>query len=109
MKYIRTKDDIWCYDEKEKVAIQPETENHDTKVLINPKFIKKANTIEELVDGYVIELKANGEKTYKSNLCSEDLDFNLLLKDHNIYGAIWVGADLLSKAKMNEKGELELL
>ena len=85
MKYIRTK---------------------DGKIyLINSEFIlldgdKQADTIEELCDEFVYN-----KMTFKT--LEETLDYAPIGSD--IYGAIWTDKGLTYVAKMNDKGELELL
>lgn len=77
------------------------------------KEYKQADTIEELVDEYVLREKANCKLDVNYDELTED-DVKLCLQDHDIFGAIWVNGDkeepiLKSVAKMNEKGDLELL
>ena len=68
------------------------------------EIVNQVDTIEELVDEYIAK-KANGKPfVIKRYEIYSNLQFGF-----TIYGAIWVGADLHSVAKMNEKGELELL
>ena len=67
--------------------------------LVNTKVIKQADTIEELCDEYV---------------CCKDIIFESELDDYIatgniVYGAIWTSKGLIYVAKMNDKGELELL
>lgn len=78
-------------------------------------ILKQADTIEELIDCYAVILEhqdkplvvyKNEIEHYKHCLVDKVKSNNRVLA---IYGSIWVGADLLSKSKMNEKGELELL
>ena len=75
--------------------------------------VKQANTIEELIDEYILREKANCKLDVNYDELNED-DVKLCLQDHDIFGAIWVNGDkeepiLKSVAKMNEKGDLELL
>lgn len=78
-------------------------------------IVKQADTIEELCDeivihyanGYHLITINNGEVTFK-----DDFDYGFKLKfvlENEIYGEIWVDGELRKVAKMNEKGELELL
>ena len=122
MKYIRTKDGrlyevtatprtnpliyggtqfIQVYDEQECVR----------RDIYMSDVIKQANTIEELCDDYVVISEGKHivvhyiEDTYEETL---ELDYSVF-GDHEIYGSIWIGPNLHSVAKMNEKGEWELL
>ena len=107
MKYIRTKDGVYS----EKL-----TRINDNKVYVRDlccdyeeytyagEVIKQADTIEELCDEFVI---VNGKlhQTTKA--------FNKIKEYFNtydtFYGAIWTSKGLIYVAKMNEKGELELI
>lgn len=120
MKYIRTKDGIYGTDQ----PIQSERElqikwiddhSFETSWKTKPCEWKQADTIEELIDCYAVILEhqdrplivfKNEIEHYKHCLVGKVKSNNRVLA---IYGSIWVGADLLSKSKINEKGELELL
>lgn len=115
MKYIRTKDAIY--------EIIDETENSfelcgpfEKKMGCSCTMIKRllgsnekptyrlANTIEELCDEFVV---------VSSICCSllnkkEKQDIKRYAKS-NLFGAIWTSKGLIYVAKMNKKGELELL
>lgn len=77
-------------------------------VTISSPFIAQADTIEELCNEFVAEKYGNrivfsveDRKTYETRYCVE--------YGWNIYGAIWTEKGLIYVAKMNEKGDLELL
>lgn len=113
MKYIRTKDGrILVADDNSLMA----------KLTTN----KVADTIEELCDGFVVISEEYVEPHYIKGLIDTNaLDFKnhwrpygngkVLNKfcqeliDAVIYGAIWTDEGLIYVAKMNDKGELELL
>lgn len=102
MKYIRTKDGIY---EKANQTIykNEELEYIDGYELV--KIIKQADTIEELCDEFV---SVYGK--YQDHW--DNLEECLRLcwdGPAEIYGAIWTDRGLIYVAKMNEKGELELL
>ena len=124
MKYIRTKDGIfkvWSEDEK---GFNPETkpfyETEKEKYFLHPfipkeRVLKQSFSIDDLCDCYVEEY---GD--YKTVIGSrydlfkgEDGSWRkeVGLKEHKIvvYGAIWIKNGLKYVAKMNDKGELELL
>lgn len=113
MKYIRTKDGIW-----EIMEIKPNYEKtyyHCKHNLISNRFekmdiINQADTIEELCDEIVEIIDGKAQVVYT------DISFNDLaiakIRDKNnaiVYGAIWTDKGLIYVAKMNDKGELELL
>ena len=115
MKYIRTKDGIYELIDFSKTNGM-ECANHygykDKQTGINmlmtlneTKRYKQADTIEELCDEFVLQGTTklgtrfdtlNEAKTYK-------------VECDTLYGAIWTDKGLIYVAKMNDKGELELL
>lgn len=103
MKYIRTKDGIFelIWNVIEKNGKQFIIEKYDG-VIYEEEAIKQADTIEELCDEFIsnyhqpLELKSAREKIG-------------LYKDFVVYGAVWTDKGLIYVAKMNDKGELELL
>ena len=111
MKYIRTKDGIIDLSKvnigengwesiEEYIAFKQEDQQEP---------IKHADTTEDLCDEFVYIDEKHGHLTYKQ-LCDwreDDIDF--IKKGTTIYGAIWTEWGLKYVAKMNDKGELELL
>ena len=92
MKYIRTKDGIY------KMKHPWDTKKGQIKI---------ADTIEELCDEFVIKDRI---KVFETPF--EDINYikNVgLWEIKTIYGAIWTDKGLIYVAKMNEKGEMELL
>lgn len=129
MRYIRTKDRLydgslflreytgWYFCEKTKSYAFNESE-----------IIKTANTIEELCDELIIKNPNNDEEFYRKVFVYEGAWKSILNEKHakhctnrdiyehdvEIFGAIWVidsnGVPTLKPvAKMNDKGDLELL
>lgn len=96
MKYIRTKDKIYS-------GIGTATFFLLDKggYIENADIIAKADTIEELCDEFV----AVDKETKKHLLFFSTTDSNV----YEIYGAIWTDKGLIYVAKMNDKGEVELL
>lgn len=96
MKYIRTKNGIY----------EPKT-----KMMFNHiKEYKEADTIEELCDEFVLVEKMR-EVIYhhKSSKFADFKSIALLNERYTLYGAIWTDKGLIYVAKMNDKGELELI
>ena len=101
MKYIRTEDGI-----------------QDTQRIfgnvgkyIKDYAIKQADTIEELCDEF-IGTRENKKPIVQSSYTKLKPSLYILKNDldiKDIYGAIWTDKGLIYVAKMNEKGELELL
>ena len=103
-KYIRVKDRIckvdykWFSREKPRYKCVDLLYSYEEDEILN-----KANTIEELCDEFVC---LENKMTFH-NL--ETITSSCNLKNLTIYGAIWTEWGLKYVAKMNEKGELELL
>lgn len=124
MKYIRTKDGrIYDTIEDEKIRLERNDKTHEIIFLLLPStntlnmpiclnVIAQADTIEELCDKF-IGVEENGTPHIFAYEC------DLLNLIHNTerrfgtkvtgYGSIWVDGNLIKVAKMNSKGELELL
>ena len=72
------------------------------------KIIKQADTIEELCDEFVYVGEKGNVVLGMSYMQIEDVKkYNV--NNNKIYGAIWTDKGLIYVAKMNDKGELELL
>ena len=104
-KYIRTENGV--YDTSKGIYI-PSIKMYaiGTETIYEKDIINQANTIEELVDEFVYHYKDN-----KPILVNEEQLKQLILLGliQNVYGAIWNDKGLIYVAKLNEKGELELL
>lgn len=118
MKYIRTKDNFFGYIGKRSISLGSETKGNyyhsviDRRLhrlgagLLQDKYIvKQADSIEELCDEFVCIRKDNS----KTLLSCIDEVLPLRMCYIGIYGAIWTDKGLIYVAKMNDKGELELL
>ena len=119
MKYIRTKDNrIVAIPNKSKLVLYD-----NEKLIIDTTkkgqtcvygiVEKQANTIEELCDVFVLEKNDYFEyMIFKLFTSAKSLKLESVKDEEvvaNIYGAIWTDKGLIYVAKMNEKGELELL
>ena len=103
MKYIRTKKFI------------TELESYMTienNILIiggaEHKIVKQADTIEELCDEFVF-ITSKRKFINKMDFRKIELLFGKEEQLLEMFGAIWTDKGLIYVAKMNEKGELELL
>ena len=116
MKYIRTKDGIYrggeFYLDGLDENLKPTFKIKVRSTITENEIVKKADTIEELCDEFVIVWK---DYEYKHCIWEDLKELKLSYKDwqfdemENIFGAIWTEWGLKYVAKMNEKGELELL
>ena len=112
MKYIRTKDGIYKV-----VLVSPlsfvriDKRDGTYPDVFEKDIIKQADTIEELCDAFVLfydNEETKPDLTYRGGF--NDLYFqNELKHSAKCYGAIWTDKGLIYVAKMNDKGELELL
>ena len=101
MKYIRTKDGIyWNILDG---ALSPQTWIGEP--------IAQSNTIKELCDEFVFHVEKQGH--WVINNYKRALEIAKSYNEDEIkficYGAIWTDKGLIYVAKMNERGELELL
>lgn len=80
-------------------------------VVYENDIIKQADTIEELVDMWVAKRYVMDEPCHWVYISKDQMkkDISLSNKAYTIYGSIWVDDNLIKVAKMNDKGELELL
>ena len=83
---------------------------------VESSFLGKyiADTIEELCDEFVVfdKEQPNGKLLYYKgfeNLKKEVIDFEKDKEKVVVYGGIWTNKGLIYVAKMNDKGELELI
>ena len=91
MKYIRTKDGI---QDTQRIF-------GNVSEYIKDYAIKQADTIEELCDEFIGVVGNMHRQLTGTNIRSWN--------DCSIYGAIWTDKGLTYVARMNDKGELELL
>lgn len=105
MKYARTKERIF-------ICKFPE----NCRTIKDNEIIAKADTIEELCDEFVVNSKDENEPYWQ--YCNFDTleeakksydAFKHNNHDAFVFGAIWTDRGLLFVAKMNDKGEMELL
>lgn len=105
--YIRTKDGrILDFDKLNEVS--------KLSIDMAEEPIREAKTIEELCDEFVVfdKEQPNGKLLYYKgfeNLKKEFIDFEKDKEKVVIYGAIWTNKGLIYVAKMNDKGDLELI
>lgn len=105
MKYIRTKDGLYVAYVNDNASL--EEINNAYK---EDKAIAIADTIKELCDEFVlVRNKDNAHFTAKLDTVSYWAYMMKHISKTEIYGAIWTDKGLIYAAKMNEKGELELI
>lgn len=118
MRYIRTKDGI--FDNQLMDGIIPERISAQS---FGIEAVKYADTIEELCDEFCWKWnekefpystvrqhdRYSGYGDLKRAIREEENYGKYLNQDYEVYGAIWTDKGLIYVAKMNKKGELELL
>ena len=109
-KYIRTDDGIYEVD-----FVDISTYYHTTKwnIVKKEQIIAQADTIEELCDEFVGFEDGCIPFVWRFDTIDKYRERDLFIKEMEteeiIYGAIWTEWGLRYVAKMNEKGELELV
>ena len=119
MKYIRTKDGVYEVNEvivrNKKMYELSNVDNFISEEKLKKIIIAQADTIEELCDEFVREFNYRNHRyrgIYESlkDIFEENNTINMTYEnDIEIYGAIWTDKGLKYVAKMNDKGELELI
>ena len=107
MKYIRTNSEVYDIDDLyvcEELNGKPYATKNGGWCIYKDSIVKEADTIEELCDEFVIK---GTRGRYLGTPLQECELRNIPITQ--IYGAIWTDKGLIYVAKMNEKGELELI
>lgn len=101
--YIRTKDGrILDFDKLNEVS--------KLSIDMAEEPIREAKTIEELCDEFVVNFECFNRSYYFIYKNSYDeLKSDVQTFNYSAYGAIWTPKGLIFVAKMNDKGELELI
>ena len=114
--FIRTEEEIYDTERTHDLEIK-DNELYQTIAWLdrNPfllgTIVKQAETIEELCDEFVEEstpLMKPSIRKYNKKLFINNIK-DLSKYAYKIYGAIWTPKGLIFVAKMNEKGEFELI
>lgn len=116
MKYIRTKDGVYEVvttergsDNKLLYIISTSKSDTSTDWIHEGDVIKQADTIEELCDWFFLEGAKGNPIDYKKLYTAKRAKERMQI-EHDLYGVIHIkGKGLIYVAKMNEKGELELI
>ena len=116
-RYIRTKNGVYeLISDLDNKGYNVKVENHGTyKLVSKATILAQADTIEELCDELVVcdpqfSLPFTRERAWGSLYLDTSSEEKFKKgKLEAVYGSIWVDGNLIKVAKMNEKGELELL
>ena len=107
MKYIRTKNRIYKVESETCHKKGYYIDRYEEDVILKKEVIKQSENIEELCDRFVVIDKETKEVMSIVTF----LEYAKLWSycKYNIYGAVWCEWGLKYVAKMNDKGELELI
>lgn len=115
-RYIRTKDGVYEVSHFNAYATHKrkgETllEGYKTSYIKNENIINQSENLAELCDEYVyVRNKPSLEKPLTSLIRDISIIDKVRKKSNTtVYGCIWTSKGLIYVAKMNEKGEFELL
>ena len=112
--YIRTKDGVYEVDENSKgnecfLWVKTNEANIVQCVWLNC-IIKQSENLEELCDEFVVNFECFNRSYYFIYKNSYDeLKSDVQTFNYSAYGAIWTSKGLIYVAKMNDKGDLELI
>lgn len=118
MKYIRTEKGIYQLENNEKIVEMGVKVYIGINEFNNPTYepiIAQADTIEELCDEFVYEYKNSFYKNSKPSYELVEMSLETMkatmefFSGATFYGAIWTSKGLIYVAKLNDKGELELI
>ena len=104
MTYIRTKEGIYELANEKTITEFQVIDHLHNRAFLKSDIIAQADSIEELCDEFVIVNRSIHQTTKALNKIKEY--FNPY---DTFYGAIWTDKGLIYVAKMNSKGELELI
>ena len=106
MRYIRTKETDCCIID----TIKYKEITGEECFIPKNEIVKEADTIEKLCDEFVVESYICGNPIISALPFKELQLYAKSRMQYSIcYGAIWTDKGLIYVAKMNDKGELELL
>lgn len=107
--YIRTKDGVYEV-EQSQLEDDEEVVNCEYGQISKLEIKRKSENIEELCDEFVGYFECFNRSYYFIYKNSYDeLKRDVQTIQYSAYGAIWTDKGLLFVAKMNDKGELELI
>ena len=115
MKYIRTHSEIYDVNDLyvcEELVDKPYATKNGGWCIYKDSIVKQADTIEELCDEFVVSGNTSLGKPFVSSKEFKNLQEqnDIRLYDNcELFGAIWTDKGLIYVAKMNDKGELELI
>ena len=103
--YIRTKNGVY-------EALSEYEPSEYTKIVYGSKVISQSENIEELCDEFVGYFECFNRSyyfIYKNSYDEVKSNVQTFSPNRSAYGAIWTSKGLIFVAKMNDKGDLELI
>lgn len=105
--YIRTKDGVYLVDEERETYFIKLSKNGFENYVPRKKVLNQSENLEELCDEFVY-CKNDFYEMYRQ-LDYTHYDKEYIKNGGTIKGAIWTSKGLIYVAKMNDKGDLELI
>ena len=110
--YIRTKDGIYKVESETCHKQGYFIDRYEEDVILKKQVIKQSENLEELCDKFVGYFEIFNRSYYYIHENSYDefkSNAQMIGPNYSAYGAIWTEKGLIFVAKMNDKGELELI
>ena len=112
MKYIRTKDGIYKVECETYHKKGYYIDRYEEDVILKDQVIKQSENLEELCDEFVGYFECFNRSyyfIYKNGYDELKSDVQTFSPNCSAYGAIWTSKGLIFVARMNYKGDLELI
>ena len=110
MSYIRTKNRIYKVESETCHKQGYYIDRYEEDVILKKQVIKKSENLEELCDEFILEEKMR-EVIYhhKSTKFDDFKTIAILNERYTLYGAVWCEWGLKYVAKLDDKGDFELI
>ena len=112
MKYIRTKDSIYKVESETCHKKGYYIDRYEEDVILKDQVIKQSENLEELCDEFVCYSECFNRSyyfIYKNSYDELKSDVQMFSPNYSAYGAIWTSKGLIFVARMNDKGDFELI
>lgn len=110
--YIRTKDGIYKVEGETCHKKAYFIDRYEEDVILKKRVINQSENIEELCDEFVGYFECFNRSyyfIYKNSYDEVKSNVQTFSPNRSAYGAIWTSKGLIFVAKMNDKGDLELI
>ena len=108
--YIKTKDGIYKVEGETYHKQGYDIDRYEEDVILKDQVIKQSENLEELCDEFVCYFECFNRSYYFIYKNSYDeLKRDVQTIQYSAYGAIWTSKGLIFVARMNDKGDFELI